>query len=424
MADWLEIVWHDTYANPIFAACALLVLLLAYLARGEIKRLLTKRSKKDQLENLERERGITGNPEREKVELLSQYVDVQKKLKDSNITTAEFFRFYTKASAVSKPRPPTVAPAKEAKEDKGHESPPTDMTPAKDPEPPPAEKKLAGQFQQIDYEVARRPLLQATADQLIEAEAQKSVAAAIMLGNGKTSLGDIVALRPRSDPADIQKAIKFLSDGAWIEVVGDTIRFSEGFTDVPNKHNLAALYRHFVTQVVIVKAIGSDWYDSHIDFELLRFACEKIQMGVELNESDIPVALQLMKWSPTALEYALTPDQMIVRHRIDHPNEKRLNAYDRNQFMRSLHKWFIRDFMDPQLAKYFVQTRGLTEINQTLRLQIKNATGVVHDAETSERNAIVQLGEPWGGLFVHVLGIDHGPDDSLPALPPDAPPPS
>jgi hypothetical protein len=87
--------------------------------------------------------------------------------------------------------------------------------------------------------------------------------------------------------------------------------------------------------------------------------------------------------------------------------------------MRSLYKWFVRDFMDPQLARYFREIRGVVEINQNLRLQISTEAGVVEEAEVSERNAIVQLGEPWNGLFVHVLGVDWE-DDPAPA-PPEPP---
>jgi hypothetical protein len=215
--------------------------------------------------------------------------------------------------------------------------------------------------------------------------------------------------------------VEFLANGKWIVLDNNQIRFADGITNNANKHNLGALYFHFITQIVIVKALGTQWYDLHIDADLLAFVCAKVQHGLELNPEDVDEALQLMRWSPCALQYALTPDPMIVQHRKDYPDEQRLNVYDRKQFMRSLYKWFVRDFMEPQLARYFAVDRGLTEINQTLRLRIHNAGGVVREAEVSERNAIVQLGEPWNGLYVHVLGIDGWPDEPLPAVETDEP---
>lgn len=168
-------------------------------------------------------------------------------------------------------------------------------------------------------------------------------------------------------------------------------------------------FRFFLTGEVFIRALGSKFYDKHIN-RLLIPKIEEIQVGLKLNADDINTVLELLKLSPSAFASSLYPEKMITQHYEQGIRDERIASFDRKYFLRMLYNGLLIDFSNSLLNKYFYEVRGLREIESNHKIKIKGDNGIILHGEVSNRQGIGQLADNYGGGYIRVLVLDDQPE--------------
>jgi len=247
--------------------------------------------------------------------------------------------------------------------------------------------------------------------------ARKLAISGAMLGNGSTSIEELIVLlephklKDEVTPEDIQVAVTEMVQSGMLQQDSLTKRIMfplEVETDIEIRRQL---FVEFGRDGFFILPIGGDWWDKHIDENLMRHACT-IQANLQLDPENQHKATALMRLSPTALIHAILPDPMIVTHHqgeVALPQSEELAAHDRNHFMRSLYDGLTSDFGKPQLSKYFHCQRQIEALARRTHLTVYNRNrDVVMDAEVSDTRMIGEwhekspTGEP---IYVHMSAL-------------------
>lgn len=239
--------------------------------------------------------------------------------------------------------------------------------------------------------------------------AQKAVLAGLMIEGGTARLEKLAAFQKEINQEELESTVAALVERRWIVRTGEGDRIAFVPDTDACYERLADMYRFLIQDVVFLRPLGCGWYDSHITEGLLSEAC-RTQENLSLSPEEAELALRLMRWSPGALLYALTPDPMIVTHRRKEPPNEQSAAADRKQFLRALYRQFVRDFESGNFAEYFHRVRGLREVDRTQGIVVKSAEAVVHEGSIRQRMIVGQMEEKLGGGYVMVLGDEAGPE--------------
>jgi hypothetical protein len=214
--------------------------------------------------------------------------------------------------------------------------------------------------------------------------ARKVVISAVMLGDGAVPEKSI------ADGLGPYKLEGQISPEYVHEAAAGLVK--EGFLVVDNSQSLAfasavktnielrgQLFTLLLRETFVVLPLGCKWWDQHVDRKLLEHIF-KLQGDLILEERDIAKAETLVRFSPSALIYALTPDPMIVGHR-DGPHAVEITddmrQQDARHFMRSLYEKFIGDFNSVQLSKYFYAERRVGAVKQESRITVYDVDDAV-----------------------------------------------
>jgi hypothetical protein len=244
--------------------------------------------------------------------------------------------------------------------------------------------------------------------------ARKLIMAAAMLGGGSATTDDVrkileeKRLRVELPPQSLTDAARdIMVDGTMVaDNTGRLFIRPDVETDAEARRQF---FIEFGREVIISLAIGCEWWDAHINGKLFNRVCE-IQAGLVLKPEDKDKAVMMMRLSPTALLYAITPDPMIVSH----PENSVLHdpsviEHDRNQFLRSLHNGLYADFRNPQLARYFHETRRIEILERTSHMKLYSRDDeTILDDNVVETSMIAQwhenspTGEP---IYIHVSAL-------------------
>ena len=122
-----------------------------------------------------------------------------------------------------------------------------------------------------------------------------------------------------------------------------------------NQIDFCDFYRFVLSDNTPVDLVMSDFYQSHIDENLLDKIWE-IQYSFSLDDEDKQSCLYLLRLSPSALLYALTPDMMFHGYQIIKVDEQMRTLYQ-SHFKSNLFKFFQNDFHNQNLYKLFL-TKG------------------------------------------------------------------
>ncbi len=181
--------------------------------------------------------------------------------------------------------------------------------------------------------------------------------------------------------------------------------------DQPDKvtEHIIKIYKYIFQDDVVVAVIGSAFYDKYINLGLLNSICD-IQSGLKIPEERKEECLKLLRWSPSALAWALHPDPMIVKHRKDGLLDERSERSDINYFLRQLVVMFKRDFDLQALKEYFYAKRRIREIDTKEIVDIKGFKQIELHLEMRSRIAIGELAPEMGGGFIKVLVFEDTPE--------------
>jgi hypothetical protein len=129
---------------------------------------------------------------------------------------------------------------------------------------------------------------------------------------------------------------------------------------------------------------------------------QKVQGHMPLSTEGVKKARLLIRWSPSALLWALQPDTMIVEHRTDknladESFRKSSDEYCESYLLRKLFDFFKRDFRRVPLREQFYEIHGLREVVTIERTIIKDSKGVVLEGDSYEGLSIGQLEDGYVG---------------------------
>lgn len=133
--------------------------------------------------------------------------------------------------------------------------------------------------------------------------------------------------------------------------------------------DICDFYRYVLMVDDIVELFVSEFYQSHINDKLLE-EIWKVQSGFEVEEPDISKCLIVLKLSPSALRYALTPDRMLKSYSVG-KSDKEMKSLLQSHFMSQLIRCLRNDFNNPNLYKMFL-TLGVNSATVEMKMKVGN----------------------------------------------------
>lgn len=238
-------------------------------------------------------------------------------------------------------------------------------------------------------------------------EAEGLLLGRLMMADGRLDIGRLLESTDKLDQAVLREALDSVLTEELARLDPNTEEVSLA-DDTPSQ--TVSLYRRALELGVPTETITSEYYDAHLQ-ELVTQAVV-VQGGIPLTDGDEALVLGLVRLSPSALHYAITPDPMIVTHRQNTPRHDDIDRSDRMHFMKMLYRYLLHDFRyNGSLRRYFYETRQVREVESSERYRFKTVDGaVIESEELAERVGIGQLAEEAGGGYVSVLLLDHAPE--------------
>ena len=247
--------------------------------------------------------------------------------------------------------------------------------------------------------------------------AKKLIFLAAMIGNGSATFEDTAALLELpeytavSSHAVIQQVLDEIIQAGMMQMDEAKGHFSFCSNIETDLEARRQLFVEFGQEILLIRALECEWWDSHVDEKLMGQACT-IQANLQLNPDDQKKATQAMRLSPTALMYAIFPDPMIVTHHKDMgavPATEDMLLHDRRQFMRSLYNGLIKDFRNHDLSRYFFCQRRIEALAQKTKLVVygRDDTAIIDD-EVEETTMIGEWHEKdtnGNPIYLHVAAL-------------------
>lgn len=134
-------------------------------------------------------------------------------------------------------------------------------------------------------------------------------------------------------------------------------------------------YRWYLSGRFVVNSIICDFYLDNITEELLDRIVH-LQNDIELTDEQKQQSLFIIRLSPSALMYALTPDPIIVRSRnAVTAQDENANKFHTERFLNSLTDSFVADLENGHYNVFYYKEYGLSDywVENKLSLVFKDA---------------------------------------------------
>lgn len=285
------------------------------------------------------------------------------------------------------------------------------------------EKQLEDLKELIETTVSARPyigLMQEAEALNRTIQAQKSVISQLIRNNGSIKIGDLISDTPFDfSTPEFNQAINELTEKRWVRKSEDE---TEIFFPEDDKglfySNLANTYLFLFggqPQFDVVGVLKSEFYISHINEQFLA-EIQSIQGNLPLSVSDIQDAIKLLKLSPSALLWAIQPDQMIVTHR-NNPKfnqETTMDLFDRNYFFSNLYRSLRFDLTSPIARNYLIDVFKVREIETKQKIIVKSSKGIELEENLQDRLGIALLVDgllgPDGSSYILMSLMENAPE--------------
>jgi len=177
------------------------------------------------------------------------------------------------------------------------------------------------------------------------------------------------------------------------------------FSDSANLEDILSFYGYFTFQNVVVKGLMSENYGLKIDEYVLDHIIVK-QGNVKLSSEKYNECLQLIRWSPSALAWGLTPDPHIVNHRFNGaPLDPKFEKHDANYFVRKMYELFKMEFNNQYMSSYFFAL-GLRDVETKSITKVTGENGIAITNESHVRMGLGRLTEEYNNQIISMLFID------------------
>ena len=164
---------------------------------------------------------------------------------------------------------------------------------------------------------------------------------------------------------------------------------------------LIDFFRYIFSEIIPIRLLGRKWLLEKIDNELLSKILD-IQCKIKLSEEQRKESLFLIKYSPSALAYAIRPDEDLTRYRS--PNgtifDEKVDNGHTQMFVQKLADFFVSDFHNQTLHELYFSDYKIfdVKIDQTLTIieENKNAISIINNRNM----ALGRLGEEYGNQVI------------------------
>jgi hypothetical protein len=162
--------------------------------------------------------------------------------------------------------------------------------------------------------------------------------------------------------------------------ISTSVRFSEIQINLERR---CSIIREMLNGIILFDFLDSDQWESMIDGDLLNESL-RIQGNLVVNQSEREDLIKLMKWSPTALYWALTPDPLLTRPP-ENEQVAALLAPERPRWYRSqMINHAIMDFNGPVAAILF-KRYGIVELQSSRMVAFKTLERTALEMTVMER---------------------------------------
>jgi hypothetical protein len=228
---------------------------------------------------------------------------------------------------------------------------------------------------------------------------QKFVISQLFLSNGTLTRNSVCL--DEFDEFTVQEvndAIETLCQQTWLKQSDDSeILFLEN-EDSPRLYTvLAEIYRFFLGGEIndlVLKALESEYHVNHINESFLS-EIQRIQGGLPLAPEEVEQVVLLLRWSPSALNWSLYPNELInfstqIPLVDSNIQESAYLAYQ-NYFLSGLYTCFKNDFYTKKFYTHFYTGYDLREIETLQKLIVKSSTKIEFQGELKSREALISV---------------------------------
>lgn len=173
------------------------------------------------------------------------------------------------------------------------------------------------------------------------------------------------------------------------------------FSDRATLQDVLTFYQYFTHKSVVLKGLMSQHYGTKINEEVLDYIIIT-QGNIQLSKEKYAECLQLIRWSPSALAWGLTPDPNIVNHRSNGAAlAPKLEHHDTNYFVRKMYNLFSQEFNNHWMSSYFFSL-GLRDLDLVSTIKISSEDGIEISNQSHEKIGLVRLTEEYGNQIIPV----------------------
>ena len=243
---------------------------------------------------------------------------------------------------------------------------------------------------------------------------EKFVICSLVTNNGTAKIDHAQKYINSCTYEEYMDAIEGLRNKEWIRVSGDNLSFG-----VPNNkkqfyHLLSEILKFFFQKEIpidlFIDFFTSKFLNRKINKTFIKMI-SKIQGDLQFSDDLMDLSIKIIKISPSALLYSITPDPMIVTHRTKNPKivNDEFDEFDRRIFKRGLFKQLSNDFEQAPLKEYFYETIGIREIENIQKVLIKSKSKLEIQEEYNIRMGIGAADQSIGGGYISILLLDNAP---------------
>ena len=242
---------------------------------------------------------------------------------------------------------------------------------------------------------------------------EKQILAALFRLGGGGSLDQITGEVPEYTREELQSAATRVRDRGWVTTDDHgTWRLDLPPHDQPEPR-LVSMLQFAFTGTIPLRILAAPLLDDRINLALVD-AITRVQAGCPLNHQQRETVLALIRLSPTALGAALTPQPMIVNHRLDQklPAEvrERVDHEDPRLLIQALVDALILDYRHPKLGAYFFKDRGVVEVDVTQVVRVKSLEKLLFEGVSRSRMGHGEMAEQYGGGLRSMWILEGAPD--------------
>jgi hypothetical protein len=234
-------------------------------------------------------------------------------------------------------------------------------------------------------------------------QARKSVLAQVIINGGSI---EFTGLETEPDfnftPAELDEAVEELAANGWVVRSDSPPRLSllsEGDEDFYER--LTEVYRFLLRgepKFNLPGVLRSPFYSKHINARMVE-QIQRIQGGLPLSQTDVEDVVKLLRWSPSAVLWAVQPDAMIVTSRTDEKfkTDAQIDQFHRNYFFSVLYRSLRYDLTHPLGRAYLLDDCHIREIETAQNVIVKSSAGVQLTSDLHERLGIGQTADGYVG---------------------------